>query len=42
VLGKIPTIHRLDQDPTAVIRSGDFVRVDADLGIVEICRVAGG
>ena len=38
ILGKIPTIHKLDQDPTKAIRSGDFLKVDADRGLVEICR----
>jgi len=38
VLGKIPTIHKLDQDPTTAISCGDFVRVDADIGVVEIRR----
>ena len=38
VLGKIPTIHKLDQDPTKAIRSGDFLKVNADMGTVEICR----
>ncbi|MGA2784636.1 MAG: DUF126 domain-containing protein, partial [Candidatus Bathyarchaeia archaeon] len=36
VLGKIPTIHRLNKDPTKIIRSGDFLKVDADKGTVEI------
>lgn len=38
VLGKIPTIHKLDMDPTKIIRSGDFLKVNADLGTVEIFR----
>jgi predicted aconitase with swiveling domain len=38
VLGKIPTIHKLDQDPTKAIRSGDFVKVNADTGMVEVYR----
>lgn len=38
VLGKIPTIHKLDRDPTKTIRSGDYLKVNADLGTVEICR----
>ena len=38
ILGKIPAIHKLDQDPTKAIRSGDFLKVDADRGLVEICR----
>jgi predicted aconitase with swiveling domain len=37
VLG-IPTVDGLDQDPTRVIRTGDWVKVDAEKGIVEITR----
>jgi predicted aconitase with swiveling domain len=36
VLGKIPTIHKLNKDPTRTIRSGDFLIVDADKGTVKI------
>jgi hypothetical protein len=35
---KIPTITDLDQDPTLVIETGDWVKVDADNGIVEITK----
>lgn len=38
VLGKIPTIHKFEQDPTKAIRSGDFVKVNADIGTIEIFR----
>lgn len=37
VLG-IPTVDELDQDPTQVIRTGDWVKVDAQRGIVEVTR----
>jgi predicted aconitase with swiveling domain len=39
ILGKIPTIHRLDQDPIEIIRSGDHLKVNADAGTVEIWHV---
>jgi len=38
VLGKIPTIHKLDQDPTKAIKSGDILKIDADMGTIEVCR----
>ena len=28
----------LDQDPTAVIATGDWVRIDADKGMVEVIK----
>jgi predicted aconitase with swiveling domain len=31
-----PMVHELDQDPLAVIQTGDFVRIDADNGFVEV------
>jgi predicted aconitase with swiveling domain len=38
VLSRIPAVTELDQDPTEVIRTGDWVRVDGDKGIVEVTR----
>jgi uncharacterized protein len=35
---KVPTITDFDQDPTEVIETGDFVRVDGDKGIVEVFK----
>jgi len=32
----IPVVTVLDQNPTEVIKTGDWVRVDADKGIVEV------
>lgn len=31
-----PMVHELEQDPLAVIQTGDFVRIDADNGVVEV------
>ncbi len=31
-----PMVHGLDQDPLEVIETGDFVRIDADNGVVEV------
>ncbi|MFI5013027.1 MAG: aconitase X swivel domain-containing protein [Hyphomicrobiales bacterium] len=38
VVARAPAVTDLDQDPVSVIRSGDWVRVDADQGIVEVTR----
>lgn len=38
IMAGIPTVHQLDQDPLAVIETGDYVRVDADNGIVEVFK----
>lgn len=36
IIGNIPIVAGLDQDPTTTIRTGDFVNIDADAGIVEV------
>ncbi len=36
VLAEIPTIQKLNRDPTRIINSGDFVTVHADNGTVRI------
>jgi predicted aconitase with swiveling domain len=36
VVMRIPTLTDLDRDPLDLIASGDWIRVDADRGIVEI------
>ncbi|MDB6047114.1 MAG: aconitase/3-isopropylmalate dehydratase, swivel [Gammaproteobacteria bacterium] len=38
VVMRIPAITDLDQDPLQVIRTGDWVKVDGDRGVVEIYR----
>jgi predicted aconitase with swiveling domain len=35
---KVPTVTDFDQDPLAVIETGDYVRVDGDNGIVEVTK----
>jgi hypothetical protein len=40
VLARIPLVHRCDQDPTKLIRSGDRIRVDGDTGRVELLEDA--
>jgi len=37
---KVPTVTDFDQDPTAVIETGDHVRVDGDNGIIEVFKKA--
>jgi len=39
---KVPTVTDFDQDPTEVIETGDFVRVDGDRGIVEVFKKTPG
>jgi predicted aconitase with swiveling domain len=38
IMADIPMVDRLDKDPLATIKTGDWVRVDGDSGIVEIVR----
>jgi predicted aconitase with swiveling domain len=38
VLTKIPLVDRLERNPFETIRSGDFVKVDADKGIVSVSK----
>ena len=35
---RAPAVTDLDQDPTEVIQTGDWVRVDGDHGIVEVTK----
>jgi phosphohistidine swiveling domain-containing protein len=34
----IPLVDRLDQNPCEVIETGDWVKVDAEKGIVEVTK----
>ncbi|WP_298236356.1 DUF126 domain-containing protein [uncultured Azohydromonas sp.] len=38
VVTRAPALTGFDQDPLQVIRTGDWVRVDAERGIVEVTR----
>jgi predicted aconitase with swiveling domain len=38
VVTRAPAVTDLDQDPLAVIETGDWVRVDADRGVVEVTK----
>ncbi len=38
VVTHAPSVTDLDQDPLAVIETGDWVKVDADRGIVEVTK----
>ena len=42
VVTRVPAVTDLDQDPCAVIRTGDWVRVDATHGLIEVKRPAEG
>jgi hypothetical protein len=38
VILRVPTVTDLDQDPTLAVRTGDWVKVNGDLGTIEIQR----
>jgi len=38
VVTHAPAVTGLDQDPLAVIETGDWVKVDGDRGIVEVTK----
>jgi len=38
VVARVPAVTEFDQDPTEVISTGDWVKVDADRGLVEITK----
>jgi predicted aconitase with swiveling domain len=37
-LVKVPLVDRLEKDPFEIIRTGDFVRVDAEKGLVTVTK----
>jgi hypothetical protein len=40
VAGEVPSVTDLDQDPIEVIKTGDYVKLYADKGRVEITKIA--
>jgi uncharacterized protein len=38
VVSRVPSMTDFDQDPLQVIQTGDWVKVDADNGVIEITR----
>jgi hypothetical protein len=42
VVLRVPSITDLDRNPLDLIETGDWVRVDADRGIVEVTKVVAG
>lgn len=38
IVGEIPLVDRLEKSPLEVIETGDYVKVDADKGVVEIIK----
>jgi uncharacterized protein len=42
VVMRIPTMTDFDRDPLSLIETGDWVKVDADKGVVEITKKAKG
>ena len=41
VVTRVPAVTDLDRDPCALIRTGDWVRVDATHGLIEVKPAAG-
>jgi predicted aconitase with swiveling domain len=41
VVTRVPAMTDFDQNPLDVIETGDWVKVDADKGIVEVTKKAG-
>lgn len=41
IVARVPCIANFDQDPTELIENGDWVKVDADMGTVEITKKRG-
>jgi hypothetical protein len=41
VVMRIPSVTDLDGDPLAVIKTGDWIKVDADRGIIEVTQASG-
>lgn len=40
IMGGLPVMHQLEKNPLEFIRTGDYVKVDADTGIVEVIPTA--
>jgi len=40
VIGKIPLMDKLEQNPLEVIQNKDWVRVDGEKGIVEVTKIS--
>ncbi len=38
LVADIPAVDQLDRDPLEVIETGDYVKVDADQGVVEVIK----
>ena len=39
IIGNIPYVDRLDGNPIELIKTGDYVELNADLGIVKVRRM---
>jgi hypothetical protein len=38
IMGRVPVVDSLNRDPFKVITDGDYVKVDANKGIVEVIK----
>ena len=41
VVTRVPTMSDFDRDPLSLIETGDWVKVDADNGVIEVTKKAG-
>jgi uncharacterized protein len=39
IIGDIPVVDRLDGNPLELIKTGDYVKLDADQGIVKVSKI---
>jgi predicted aconitase with swiveling domain len=38
IMNDIPMVHKLDQNPLEVIKTGDYIKMDATGGVVEVTK----
>ena len=38
IMNDIPMVHRLDKNPLEVIQTGDYIKMDATAGTVEVIK----
>jgi predicted aconitase with swiveling domain len=41
IMNGIPMVHKLDKNPLEVIQTGDYIKMDATEGIVEVIKKSG-
>jgi len=38
IMNEIPMVHKLDKNPVEVIKTGDYIKMDAGAGVVEVIK----